>query len=98
MSVLTYTQEESPNIRIFQNLNELMGSWGAMNFPAPEAFKAKTQVRKQLRQEWTGWDLECQDTDLYRNSTDNVSEFGEEMTQAGPGPYPQMLCWLLAVE
>lgn len=69
---MTYRQEESPNIRIFQNLNELMGfGAGPTNSPTSEAFKAKTQVSKQLRQEWIVWGAACQDPDLYRDPTDN---------------------------
>lgn len=48
-----------------------------MNSPTSEAFKAITQVSKQLRQEWTVWGAVCQDPDLYKNPTDNFREFGE---------------------
>lgn len=71
MSKLTYRQEESPNIRIFQNLNEVLGFGGAMNSPTSEAFKAKTRVSKQLRQEWIVWGAACQDPDFYKDPTDN---------------------------
>ena len=48
-----------------------MGFVGPTNSPTSDAFKANTQVSKQLRQEWTVWGAVCQDPNLYKDPTDN---------------------------
>ena len=48
-----------------------MGFEGPTNSPTSEAFKAETQVSKQLRQKWTVWGAVCQDPNLYKDPTDN---------------------------